>query len=797
MTALEREFSRKQFMKGGGALIVGFSMLGAPLAGKAQAADSPYASNGPHDHYQIDSWIAIHEDNTASIKSGSIFQGTGSTTGILMIAAEELDMDLSQVSHVRSDTNVTPMTGVKSGSNTIISAAGKGVRAGASSARQALLELASKQLAVPVSSLSVSKGVVSGGGRSVSYGDLLGGKLFNVRMPDAYNMTPVGGYSGMNGGILPGQALAKQPSEYKVVGTNPARSEIPAIASGSFVYIQDVRTPGMLHGRIVRPRGQAVFGFETPIVSIDESSIKHIPNAQIVRKNDFLGVVAPNEYDAIQAAAQLKVKWADPPAVLAGSGNEFEQMRALDSAGKTIWSRASFGNTATNAGDVEKGLASAAHVVEQTFSWPTNAHTPMGSQCAIADVTPHGARILTGTQSVYRTRTGVSQVLGLPQSLVRVTEFGMGGCFGDGSQYVDAAQAAALMSQAVGKPVRVQLMRWDEFGYDAVTPGTLMDIRAGIDAKGNLVAFDYVHIYPRYAGRTNIALGDQTAPASAGVSTLAHAAAGLQLAPSRVSGHVWPATMYEVPNNRYLLKSIPLENTWLKAEWMRAGSTPHATFAAEQVIDDLARAANMDPVAFRIQNATKGARREPLLEVLNAVTKAANWQPKVSGSKLSEASVVSGRGFAWSNAYSPGSPAAAVADIQVDKKTGKITVKHVYQALNAGLVVFPRDVENQIVGGTIQIVSRLLMEQYRYSRTNATSGDFVTYPILRFTDAPKVTPIVVQRINDLPSGVGEPVAVVPAAAVANAFFDATGVRMRTAPMSPARVRAVLKAAGVA
>jgi CO/xanthine dehydrogenase Mo-binding subunit len=226
---------------------------------------------------------------------------------------------------------------------------------------------------------------------------------------------------------------------------------------------------------------------------------------------------------------------------------------------------------------------------------------------------------------------------------------------------------------------------------------------------------------------------------------------------------------------------------------MRAGSTPHATFAGEQVIDELARAANMDPVAFRIQNVTKGARREALLEVLNAVTKAANWQPKVSGSTLSEASVVSGRGFAWSNAYSAGSPAAAVADIEVNKQTGKITVTHVYQALNAGLVVFPGDVENQIVGGTIQILSRLLTEQYRYNPTNVTSGDFVTYPTLRFKDAPKVTPIVVQRINDLPSGVGEPVAVAPAAAVANAFFDATGVRMRTAPMTPARVRAVLKA----
>ena len=803
MTGLiaERELSRKTFVKGGGALIVGFSLAGAGLAKKARAAagqetsvagDNPYASNGPYDQFQVDAWIVINPDNTASIKSGSIFQGTGSTTGILMIAAEELDMDLSQVSHVRSDTDVTPMSGVKSGSQTIYGGAGKGVRAAASYARQVLIGLASKQLGVPTSQLSVSKGVVSGGGKSVSYGELLGGKLFNVRMPDSYAMTAIGDYVGMVGGVEPGEGVSKQPSTYKIVGTSPTRFEIPSIVSGSFTYIHNVRVPGMLHGRIVRPRGQAAYAFGNPIVSIDESSIKHIPNVRIVRKNDFLGVVAPHEYDAIQAAAQLKVKWADPPAVLPGNGNQYQAMRDLDRAGKTVWSNSPDFAPPVDSGDIEKGLASAAHVVSGTFNWPTNSHCSIGSQCTIADVTPQGARILTGTQSVYRTREGISQVLGLPQSMIRVTEFGEGGCFGDGSQYVDTAQAAALMSQAVGAPVRVQLMRWDELGYDAHSPATSMDVRAGIDGKGNLVAYDFVHFYPQYATQTDMVVGDQTS----GVTALAQSA-GVPLVPSAIGGNVWPGYMYQVPNNRYLVKAIPLENTWLKSDWMRAGSGTHSTFAGEQVIDDLARAANMDPVAFRIQNVTRDENMEPLLEVLHAVTKAANWQPKVSGSNLSDANVVSGRGVAWSNAYMPRSPVAAVADIEVNKKTGKITVKHVYNALSAGLVVFPGDVENQLIGGGTQFLSRLLVEELRFNRTNVTSTDFVSYPILRHKDAPTVTPIVVQRINDNPSGIGEQAAVAPPAAVANAFFDATGVRMRTVPYTPARVRAALKAAGVA
>jgi nicotinate dehydrogenase subunit B len=786
----ENEFSRKAFVKGGGALIVSCSLAGLG-AKAAHAAESPFASNGPFDQFQIDSWITINADNTASIKTGGILQGTGSDTGLLMIAGEELNMDMSQLEFVLADTNVTPNTGKHSASNTIKNA-GPGVRAASAHAAQVLLGLASTRLGVPVANLSVSKGVVSGGGKSVTYGELLGGKLFNVAMPASYNMQPSTPSGGFSGGIPPGQFPAKSPSQYTLVGTRPPRIDIPGIVTGTGVFIQSIRVPGMLHGRVVRPSGQSVFGFGVPIVSVDESSISQIQGVRIVRKGNFLGVVAPHEYDAIQAAAQLKVKWADPPAVLSSSGNEFEHMRALDSAGKTVMTRTDLGGVAPNNGDVDAALASAAHVVSQTYGWPTNIHTPLGPQCAVADVTPQGARIFSGTQGAYQTRPQIALVLGLPESQVRVTALAMGGCFGDGCQYFDVAQAAALMSQAVGAPVRVQLMRTTEIAWGQTSPPSLMDVRAGIDGKGNLVAFDFTHFYPEYRSdivQTNAELSGTPLPA----------------VPSSRSGNFWPTPMYNIPNNRYLVKSIPLLNNWIKVHWMRAGSAPHTTFAGEQVIDELARAANMDPVAFRIQNVTRGndvtqgQTKDQLLAVLDAVTKAANWQPRVMASNLSDANIVTGRGVAWSNAYSPKTMAqtAAVADVQVNKKTGKVTVKHVYQAVSAGLSVYVGGVENQIVGGVTQIVSRLLTEKYRYSRTNVTSTDFVTYPILRFKDAPKVTPIVIQWNTTATPGVGESMAVAAAAAVANAFFDATGVRMQTAPMTPARVRAVLNAASVA
>jgi nicotinate dehydrogenase subunit B len=805
----ENQFSRKSFVKGGGALIVGFSILGAGLSRKASAAGvDPFASNGV-DQFQIDSWIQIHADNTATLLTGGIRQGTGSDTGLLMIAGEELDIGMSQLKFVMADTggpDVTPNTGRHAASNTIKNT-GAGLRAAAASAKQVLLGLASTQLGVPTSQLSVSGGVVSGGGKTVTYGQLLGGKLFNVSMPTSWAMNATGGGGGnFNGptpagpgqGILAGQTPAKPVSQYKLVGTTGVqRIDIPDIVTGSEVYIQNVRIPGMLHGRVVRPRGQAAWGFIAPIISIDESSIQHIPNIQIVRIGDFLGVVAPHEWNAIQAAAELKVKWADPPAVLPGGGNVFKQMRALDAAGKTVTVPNAFNtgqNVPPNVGNVDAALASATHVVSGEYGFNTLAHTPIGPMCAIASVTAQGARIYVGTQGPYQTRSIVAPAIGLPENRVHVTACTMGGAYGH-AQYDDTAVAAALMSQAVAAPVRVQLMRWDEIGWDTYNPAALMDVRAGTDSRGNVVAIDFRNIMPQWGGTG----GDWPSTALAGKAS-----------PSTSN---WPAyppgSMYNLPNQRYTATELQLTGNWVSGSYMRSVMAQCVVFAGEQAIDDLAHAANMDPVAFRIQNVLQGndwgqgQRRDQLLALLNAVAKAANWQPKVSASNLSDANVVAGRGVAWQDVYNPiaMAPTAVIADVEVNKKTGKITVKHVYHALSAGLAVYPDGIENQIVGGTVQSLSWTLVEQVAFTKTHVASNDFVTYPLLRFKDAPQVTPIVIQwdTYTDTPytAGVGEsPVVGVPAA-VANAFFDATGVRMRYAPMTPARVRATLKEAAVA
>ena len=482
---LKKEFSRKSFVKGGGAMVVGFSMAGAAVG--AKAAIDPYASMGPYDQTAVDSWIIIHSDNTASVKIGKVEMGQGTPTALLMIAAEELDMGFSQMKMITHDTNITPNQGSSVGSQGV-QTGGKQTRAAAAAAKAALLKLASASLGVPVASLTVDQGVVSGGGKTVTYGALLGDKLFN---------TTISGFSVAGTLTAPPRAVAgsagtKPVGQYKIVGTSPARLDIPTKVTGGYAYVHSIRVPGMLHGRVVRPHGQGAYGAGTApaLLSVDESSIKHIAGAQVVRFNNFLGVVAETEYAAIQASAQLKAKWADMPA-LPGTGNLFKNMRDQDAAGK-VPARIGF-----NSGNFDAAFATAATKISRTYKYHYTGHLPIGPSCCVADVTPNGARVFTNTQDAYGTRQNIKDVLDVVMgskapalNRIRLTYHEGGSVYGS-APYRDANQGAAIMSAITGKPVRLQFMRWDEHGWDNYGPAQMTDVRAGIDANGKLTAFEF------------------------------------------------------------------------------------------------------------------------------------------------------------------------------------------------------------------------------------------------------------------------------------------------------------------
>jgi len=784
-TLFEKEFSRRAFLKGSGALIVGFTLARVGVADSAASPGTPL----PVSNDQVDSYLTVHGDNTVELFSSIMERGQGTRTSLLMIAAEELDVGMDQISHAHLDTATTPFTGLAGGSQGT-SIGGSFVRAAAASAKQALLGLASANLGVPVASLEVERGVVSGGGAKVTYGELIGGKLFNVKIPEHRQRNDLGVFQYLvRAGLEPGEAPAKPVDQYKLVGKPQPRVDVPGIVTATLPYSGDVRLPGMLHGRVVRPPGQSslrnkatpggpfgtnytlelLAGGGQKVLSVDESSIKHIAGAQVVRVGNFVGVVAPDEWNAIQAAGELKVSWQTPSSPLPTNLEEALKAAEAGLPASTPIPGPVSPLLITEMGNVEAGLAQAAKSVSGTFRTSYLLHGPTGPHNAVAHVTATEATIYHQCGPNYGLAAqGVARAVGLPPARVREISYQGSSFYGGASTDQDCPTAAAVLSKAVGKPVRVQFMRWDDMGYDNYDAAEVIHVRAGVDATGKITAFDYA----AYSQE------DAAQPPSA-INT-----GGVYLIPNRrVVGNVAPRIFMTAP--------------------LRSPMDRGPALATEQIVDELAYATGSDPLEFRRRNMTGNTL---WLEVLDAVAKAAKWKPGRAAANLSDANVVTGRGFGFgTHAYGgglrgpgldfrtldPTTPAAAIADIEVNKKTGKITVKHVYAAVAPGLVVNPARVEDQVMGTAVMGTSQALMEEVTFNESNVTSSDWVTYPSLRFKDHPNVTPIVIQHLDAAPGGCGEEPISALFPAIANAFFDATGTRIRQAPMKPGLVRHVL------
>ena len=739
-------FDRRDFLKAGGALLIGLS-LGGVLFGQEEPEDAVALAPGPDqpDRKHLDTWIAIHADNTATVFIGFVELGQGCSTALVQIAAEELALDMHQVTSARVDTNHTPNQGGTVASSSI-HRGGPRIRAAAAEARLVLLRLASKKLNAPVEQLTVSGGIVSLRGNSqqrVSYGELVGGKLFEV--------------------AFTGKAPLQPSNAYKVVGARIPRNDIPDKVSGKYVFLQHLRVPGMLHGRIVRPRGQASYGAGAKVVNVEESSIRDIPGVQVIRKRDFVGVVAPNEWDAVRAAQQLKVTWETAP-TLAGNAGLQEQMRTAQTTDEIVLER----------GDVASALGQAAHVVSRTCFGPYQSHATFAPNCALADVAADSALVMCSSQNIYETRANLSALLGIPAGKVRVQYYESSGTYGH-SCYEDAAQSAAILSQEAGKPVRLQFMRWDELGWDNYGPAHLGEIRAAIDAQGKIAAYEYhgsQHTWSGTETSQQLALGTPPSETDGPVAQ--------RISPFNLGA------MYDIPNMKLVNRRVPGINGYLKGSYLRSPLDIAICFTSEQAIDELAHLAGMDPFEFRQRN-IKDSR---WLGVLNAVAKASGWARRMAAAKLSDATVVRGRGIALGTHIA--SYAAAVAEIEVHKQTGRIVAKRMFGAIDSGCAVNPGFIENQINGMLVQATSRMLLEEVTFSKTNVTSLDWNSYPILRFEDCPEVTAIVVQRLNEKSTGGGEEVLGPAAAAIANALFDATGVRMQEYPLTPNRVPAALR-----
>ncbi len=730
--------TRRQFIKRSGALIVGFSLV-RPMSALGQPAGGP-AKTVAGD--EVDAFLSIAPDGSVTVYTGKVDLGTGIRTALRQMAAEELDVALAKVKLVEGDTALTPDQGPTWGSLSI-QIGGVQIRQAAATARKAMLETASKRLGVAPGELDVKYGVIRAKSditRSTSYSELIGDQQFRLKVDK--------------------NAPLKNPADYSIVGKSVPRVDIPAKVTGEFTYMQDFRVPGMLHARVIHPPA-----IGATLQSVDESSVRDVKGLkQVVRIGNFLAVVAASEWGAIKAVGKLKATWSAWEG-LPEMDKLYQVVRATPVAKDEI---------TINVGDPKSALAGAARTLSATYEFAIHTHGSIGPSCAVADVRDGQVLIWSASQAPHWLRRELAVMLGIDPSKIRVTYLDGAGCYGRNG-HEDAAADAALLSRAVGRPVRVQWSRADEHGWDPKGPPTLVDIRGGLDAGGKVVAWQSEFWIPKLTLITD------------GVPLIAATLAGLPHKPAINPGNIFQnsAPSYTFPNAHAVCHR--LETTPFRPSWIRTPGRMQNTYANETFMDELAAAAGADPVEFRLRhmNDQRG------MAVLKAAAARAKWTPRPSPKK--GATSGAGRGVSYVKYENVRTYVAAVAEVEADRASGAIRVKRVVVAHDCGLIINPDGVKAQIEGNVIQTVSRTLKEEIKFDRSRVTSVDWATYPILTFPEVPDVEIELINRPNDPPWGAGEPAAAVVPSAVSNAVFDAIGVRVRTVPFTPERVKMAARA----
>ena len=733
---MKTEMTRRQFLQATGALVVAF---GLPVDAQAQSAPALRTAGGPLPANQLDSWLIIRKDGMITVMTGKVELGTGVSTSLRQIVADELEFPFEKISWVQGDTANTVDQAPTFGSQTI-KRGGSQLRLAAAEAKTTLLSLAATRLGVPAQALTVAQGFITANGdvkKKLSYADLLGGMSFNREVT--------------------GKIKPKSPSDYKLVGKSVPRVDIPPKVSGEPAYLQNLRVAGMLHGRAIRPSSVGA-----KLINVDEASIKDVPGlVKVVVKGNFVGVVCEREEHAIRAARALKVTWQD--------ARTLPPMNELSDALRKI---PSSDRSAANTGDVEAALTGAAKTFKATYHWPYQLHASMGPSCAVAEVKTNEATIWSATQGAHQLRPTIAQLLGIPSANVRVVYVEAAGCYGHNAAD-DAAGDAALLSQATGKPVRVQWMRQDEHAWEPLGPAMVMEVRGGLDQQGNVTAWNFEGWTPTHSNRPNGSAG----------SLLAGSLAGMSAGKANLSGAERNANhTYNFTNNRVMVHW--LNSSPLRASALRGLGSPQNTFTNESFMDELAWAAGVDPVEFRLRHLSDPRAKA----VLEAAAKRADWSNR---SSLQEAGVKSGRGVAFVQYDRTEAYVAAVADVEVNPANGEVRVKRVVVAHDCGLIINPDGLRNQIEGNVIQAMSRTLKEEVKFDRAVVTSLDWTLYPILRFPEIPEVIVELINRPDQPAVGAGEATTSAIAPAVANAIFAATRVRMRTIPFTPDRVKRAL------
>ncbi|OKO83152.1 molybdopterin cofactor-binding domain-containing protein [Bradyrhizobium sp. NAS96.2] len=736
--------TRRDVLKTGGALLVAFTFADTALP--ALAESGPRRKTVESD--EIDGFLSIDADGRVTVYSGKVDLGTGLRTALTQIAAEELDVSLDRVGLIQGDTELTPDQG-PTWASLSMQICGMRIRQAAATARKALVEMAAARLGVPATELRIEDGTIKGDDKSISFAKLVGGGTFSLKVD---NDAPV-----------------KHPASYTIVGKSVLRLDIPSKVTGRFTYMQDFRIDGMLHGRVVRP-----LAIGAHLENVDATSVNDIPGLiKVVREGNFLGVVASTEWAAIQATRKLKATWSHWEG-LPEQASLWDYVRATKINSDKVMA---------NVGDSAKALLDAPKHISATYDFAIHTHGSIGPSCAVVEIDEGKITCWSASQATHRLRRQLAAMMGVPLDNVRCLYIEGSGCYGRNG-HEDAAGDAALLSRAVGgQPVRVQWMRADEHGWDPKGPPTLIDLRAGVNETSEIIAWESEFFIP----------GDGLAPVPLIAATLAAVPPTPIMEPYRFGNadvmSANSAIPYTFPNIRtvaHLLAETPFR--W---SWVRSPGRLQNAFANECFVDELAAFVGVDPLEFRLShlNDPRGA------ELLQRLAALAKWRKRLSPRRDPQDDVVTGRGMSYAKDFPSPTYVGAVADIEVDRRSGEIRVQRFFVVHDCGQVINPDGVRNQIEGNVIQTLSRTLKEELLFDRSAVTSLHWATYPILTFPDVPDVVIELLDRPAEKPSGAGEAAAAVVPAVISNAVFDALGVRLRSVPLTPAKVLAAIERYG--
>ncbi|HGM5492484.1 TPA: molybdopterin cofactor-binding domain-containing protein [Serratia fonticola] len=740
---MEIQITRRRLLQAGGVVMVSSLLPLNALAGSAAAADKAI----PLD--RISSFIALGADGKVTAFNGHVDLGTGVRTSLAQIVADEMDVAFEDVTMILGDTNRTPDQGPTIASATIQVTSIPLCQA-AAQVRQLLLALAASAFKRPATQLTTANGFVfapDAPAARLSYAELARGE--DLHQP------------------LDSNVVLKSPQSGQYVGKPVARVDIPAKVRGQLTYVHDMRLPGMLHGRVVRPPyagadSSAPLG--KALISVDHDSIANLPGiVKLVVINDFIGIVAEREEQAIAAMRQLKVQW-QPWAGLPDL--------SLDKLHATLTAIPKAERILRDDPGTANALAAVTTPVNVDYVWPYHLHASIGPSCAVAMVNAQQAEIWSGTQNPHDLRKDIATLLDREPEQVHINRMEASGCYGRNCAD-DVSADAALLSKATGKPVRVQLMREQEAGWEPKGTGQLIRVRGGLDANQQVAAYELRTSYPsnnavtlplvltgKVANRPDVQqMGDRTA-----------------------------VPQYEYPHMRIIAEdAAPI----VRASWMRGVSALPNVFAHESWIDELAYLARQDPIAYRLRYLTDPRA----ITLINALKKQANWQegPAHRQPVAVDQDVVNGRGFAYARYFHSKFPgfgaawAAWVCDLSVNRRNGQIKLNNIYVAHDCGQIVNPAGVRHQVHGNIIQSASRVLKEFVTFDQRGVTSLDWGGYPLLRFDELPQVDIQLLDNPHEPPMGAGESASVPSAAAIANALFDALGVRLREVPFTPERI----------